>query len=187
MKPSVSTRVGVGASGIAFVRPHPAADRPGNDRPGRPSDVPVEARRIGAKVVIPDGDEVLLLEESRSDGTTFWALPGGGRRPGETLRECLRREVQEELHCGLTLGDQVGTCTYRHTTRERTVSQYAVFVGSLDGCPSPAPAEGIVDVRWVTPDSPPTGTLAPFRAVLWKLAGGRLADEQPSGRRLLEP
>lgn len=150
-------------------------DRPDRGRNGRPVDS-AETRRIGTKVVIRDGDSVLLIQERRADGTTFWSLPGGGRKRGEGLRACLRREVREELQCGVSIGALIGTCSYRHSRAEGVVSDYAVFRGRLQGEPSPSAAEGVCDVRWVIPVSPPNGTLPPFRNLL-----GALATEQTEG------
>jgi ADP-ribose pyrophosphatase YjhB (NUDIX family) len=146
-----------------------AADK--SDQYRRDRTLEVEGRRrIGTKVVVRDEECVLLIRESRADGTTFWSLPGGGRQRGEGLRECLRREVREELQCGVRLGQIIGSCTYRHSRAEGVVSTYAVFRGRLRGPPSPSAAEGVREVRWIEPSSPPAGTLPPFRSLLGAIA-----------------
>jgi mutator protein MutT len=49
----------------------------------------------------------------------FWEFPGGKREAGETLEECLRRELSEELGADFTVGDRVETVTWRYP--EKTV------------------------------------------------------------------
>lgn len=121
--------------------------------------------RLGAKVLVASEDGALLVRERRSDGSTFWTLPGGGVRHTESLREALRREVAEELRCGVTIDEPVATCAYRHVSRPDTVTVYTVYSGSIDGDARPNPAEGIVDYRFFG-QSVPDGTLSPFRRVI---------------------
>ncbi|MCA1454032.1 NUDIX hydrolase [Bradyrhizobium sp. BRP22] len=47
-----------------------------------------------SKLVAAKGSRVLLVRR-RSDG--LWMFPGGRKRPRETERQCLRREIKEEL------------------------------------------------------------------------------------------
>ena len=42
---------------------------------------------------------ILLIKHTRhDDGRAYWVLPGGGRDPGETEEDCVRREMREETH-----------------------------------------------------------------------------------------
>jgi 8-oxo-dGTP diphosphatase len=47
-----------------------------------------------SKLVVAKGGKVLLVRR-RTDGR--WMFPGGRRRPRETDKDCLRREIKEEL------------------------------------------------------------------------------------------
>lgn len=122
--------------------------------------------RLGAKAVISDRDRVLLIREQRTDGSLFWTLPGGGLKPGESHREGLRREVDEELQCRITVGETIARCRYDHTTWRRTVTYYLVFTCELDGRPTPNPAHGIIEYKWVPSSDLPATTLDPFRRLL---------------------
>jgi mutator protein MutT len=54
-------------------------------------------RDVAIAVIVRDG-KVLVCQ--RPDGGSFagyWEFPGGKREPGETIIDCLRREVSEEL------------------------------------------------------------------------------------------
>jgi 8-oxo-dGTP pyrophosphatase MutT (NUDIX family) len=48
---------------------------------------------LGARVMVVDGDRVLLIRHTYVPG---WQFPGGGVSPGETIEAAARREVLEE-------------------------------------------------------------------------------------------
>jgi len=45
---------------------------------------------------VDEHDRVLLVLQGQPIEEKRWGIPGGGRRPGETLEECCRRELREE-------------------------------------------------------------------------------------------
>jgi mutator protein MutT len=49
----------------------------------------------------------------------LWEFPGGKREVGETLEECLRRELTEELGADFMVGERVETVTWRYP--EKTI------------------------------------------------------------------
>lgn len=55
--------------------------------------------RCGA-IIIKDG-RILLVKRTKPDGT-YWVFPGGGLKEGETIEECLEREVHEETGLVIT-------------------------------------------------------------------------------------
>jgi len=123
-------------------------------------------RRIGTKLLVTDGDRVLLVREQRDDGSTFWTLPGGGVEADESLAEGLRREIDEELQCDCVVGQLVTICTYRHTSRPNTETVYGVFDGKLRSSPAPNTEEGITGCEWHAPGDLPPSLLDPFRPVV---------------------
>jgi len=125
--------------------------------------------RRGAKALATAGDRVLLIEERRPDGSTFWTLPGGGLEPGESLRACLQREVAEELQTRVDVGDPVRTCRYRHTRTPRTVSVYTVFEAAISN-PEPNADEGVLAYDWYRPGHGPPTLLDPVGHLLRTLA-----------------
>lgn len=62
---------------------------------------------IGALGLVWDEQDQLLLVRQRYR-TPGWALPGGGVRRGETLEDCLVREMAEELGWEVAVGPVVG-------------------------------------------------------------------------------
>ncbi|MFI7130958.1 NUDIX hydrolase [Nonomuraea sp. NPDC050153] len=89
---------------IILPDPDPGPDS-GGDGEAAGGSVP----RPGARVVLVDAADRLLLFSSRNrDGTLRWYTPGGGLRPGESHRDAALRELHEET--GLTevaLGPEV--------------------------------------------------------------------------------
>lgn len=57
--------------------------------------------RVG--VLLVAGDRLVLVRQARG-GETYCLLPGGGLAMGETLADCARRELREELHLQIEPG-----------------------------------------------------------------------------------
>jgi 8-oxo-dGTP pyrophosphatase MutT (NUDIX family) len=149
------------------VTSNPPGEWPTGDTPPADGSWPGAARRrIGAKLLVTDGRHAFLIREEREDGSTFWALPGGGLEPGESLARGIRREVKEELGCTCAVEELITTCSYRHTSRPNVETRYAVLGGRLTGPPEPNPDEGITDCAWKAPGELPASLLVPFRRVL---------------------
>jgi 8-oxo-dGTP pyrophosphatase MutT (NUDIX family) len=121
---------------------------------GRESGLP---ERTAVRALIMDERGRVLLFRYGNDYGSWWIAPGGGREPGETDIETLRRELREE--CGLrkvTLGPLVAE--WRNWGVEAPgfgsgVSRmYLVRVPSFE--PSPEldlRAEGSLEERWFAP------------------------------------
>lgn len=58
-----------------------------------------DRRRIGVRGVIVDGDKILAVKHKSKTGeeAKYWALPGGGLDPLESLEAGVARELYEEL------------------------------------------------------------------------------------------
>jgi mutator protein MutT len=77
-----------------------------------------------------------------------WEFPGGKVEPGESLVECLRRELREELGIVARIGPALATS--RHQYAGRDVVEITFFaVRELEGTPT-----NLVfgDMRWVKPE-----------------------------------
>jgi len=75
--------------------------------------------RPTALALITDQDRILLLRMVEEDGCAYWAPPGGGLRPGETLPRAAAREAKEET--GVSV--RIGPMQYVHD-----------FINPVDGC-----------------------------------------------------
>ena len=57
--------------------------------------------RVGVGAVVLDGARVLLVRRGKAPLAGKWSLPGGLVELGETTREAVKREIEEE--CGLVI------------------------------------------------------------------------------------
>ena len=60
-------------------------------------------RNSAKAIIIEDGR--ILLTRNRDKNGTFYLLPGGGQRHGESLAEAVERECMEELGVRVFVGD----------------------------------------------------------------------------------
>lgn len=107
-------------------------------------------RIVVSAAVIRRGDEFFVTR--RHEGVHlegFWEFPGGKCDPGESLQDCLEREILEELDAQIEVGAELLTCA--HTYPERVVELH-FFDCRLLGDPKPMLGQ---EMRWV-----PRGELA---------------------------
>lgn len=99
--------------------------------------------------VIWNGSGRLLITQRPLDGMLggLWEFPGGKRRPGEDLSDCLQREIDEELAIKIQVGDLL--CTIEHTFTHFYMTLYAFDCQWLSGKPQ---CLDCTDLRWVTLD-----------------------------------
>ena len=62
---------------------------------------------LGVGAIILEGSRILLVERGKEPLKGYWSLPGGVVEAGETLREGIRREVEEETGLQIESGPVV--------------------------------------------------------------------------------
>ncbi len=77
----------------------------------------------------------------------LWEFPGGKLQPGESLVECLQREIREELGVEIQVGEPIGSFQHAYTHFRVTLS---AFRCSLVNGLEPRPIEAH-DLKWVSP------------------------------------
>jgi A/G-specific adenine glycosylase len=98
--------------------------------------------------VIRRGKKVLLAQRP-SEGLLggMWEFPGGKVEPGESLEDCLRRELREELDVEVRVGEPFGV--YHHAFTHFRITLHAFLCKLTGGAPRPVQAAA---VAWVLLD-----------------------------------
>ena len=73
----------------------------------------------------------------------YWEFPGGKCEEGESLHDCLKRELKEELGVEVTIGDEI--LSVAHDYHDRHVELHFLACTFLN---TPMPLLG-QDMRWV--------------------------------------
>ena len=109
---------------------------------------PLPFQVIGVGVVLNAGGEVLIdqrLEEGLLGG--MWEFPGGKQEQGETIENCIARELKEELGIAVTVGAELITVDHAYSHKKlRFVVHLCDWVS---GEPQPLASQ---QVRWVRPE-----------------------------------
>jgi 8-oxo-dGTP diphosphatase len=102
-------------------------------------------QRIVVTAAVIERDGAFLLTR-RLDGTHLaghWEFPGGKLHAGETLEECLAREIREELDAEIEVGREILATS--HDYPERSI-ELRFFRCELRSEPTPTMGQ---EMRWV--------------------------------------
>jgi A/G-specific adenine glycosylase len=120
---------------------------------GNPSNYPVKRKKaktphkhVGAGIVIDRRGRYLIAQ--RKEGSMLgglWEFPGGTQEKGETIEQCIARELKEELGIDVAVGAHV--VTVRHAFSHFTMDLHAHACRLLAGRPR---AIHCAAWKWVT-------------------------------------
>ncbi|AFY32002.1 8-oxo-dGTP diphosphatase MutT [Calothrix sp. PCC 7507] len=103
--------------------------------------------KIIGVAVIWNEQEQILIDRRRPEGAMggLWEFPGGKIEPGETIEECIQREISEELGIEIAVGEHLITIDHTYTSLRVTLTVHQCR--HLTGVPQPLESD---EIRWVS-------------------------------------
>ncbi|XWK88839.1 MAG: 8-oxo-dGTP diphosphatase MutT [Phormidium sp.] len=113
---------------------------------------PLPHKNIGVAVIWNEQGKI-LIDRRRKEGLMggLWEFPGGKLEPGETVQDCIKREIQEELAIGVEIGDHLITIDHTYSQFHVTLNVY--HCRHKSGEPQPIECD---EIRWVTVNELPS-------------------------------
>jgi len=105
---------------------------------------PVFTGKVAAGIIEQDGKYLIAQRAKKDSYENCWEFPGGKQEEGETLEECLARELYEELHINATIGNHV--CSWPFEYNGRSMELIAFKVISYEGT---IECKEHKEIRWV--------------------------------------
>jgi A/G-specific adenine glycosylase len=119
-----------------------------NELPISENREPIPHKSIGVAVILNSQNQI-LIDRRRQEGLLggLWEFPGGKIEPGETVEDCIHREIQEELGIEIAVGDRLITIDHTYTNFQVTLNVH--LCRHLSGEPQPLECD---EICWVTLD-----------------------------------
>jgi mutator protein MutT len=102
---------------------------------------------VTAGLIWQNGRVLITKRPEGSHLAGLWEFPGGKQEARETLRECLEREMREELGIGVRAGRHLVTVEHEYETKFITLHFF--LCTGMEG--RPVTLEG-QEARWVRPE-----------------------------------
>ena len=102
-------------------------------------------KRIGVAVIWNQSGQI-LIDKRKLEGTMggLWEFPGGKIEAGETVVDCIVREIREELAIEITVGEHLMSIEHTYPTFQITlIVHHCQYIG---GIPQPIASD---EIRWV--------------------------------------
>ena len=110
--------------------------------------LPLLHKNIGVAVIWNDSKQI-LIDRRKASGLMggMWEFPGGKLEAGETIEECIIREIKEELGIEIEVKEHLITIEYNYSEFLLTLNVYHAI--HLSGEPQTFESQ---EIRWVTVD-----------------------------------
>ena len=102
--------------------------------------------KVTAGIVEKDGKLLIAKRKSGKSIESLWEFPGGKLEEGESLEECLKRELMEELNIEVKVDSYLCSSFFNHKGKEMELLAYraSYVAGELKMFDHD-------DIRWVNP------------------------------------
>jgi 8-oxo-dGTP diphosphatase len=102
-------------------------------------------KQIGVAVISNEAGEILIDKRKMSGAMGgLWEFPGGKIEAGETIVDCIVREIREELAIEISVGEHL--ISIEHTYPTIRVTLIAHHCKHISGIPQPIESD---EIRWV--------------------------------------
>lgn len=102
---------------------------------------------VGCALILKAGQLLISQRKPGSNFAGYWEFPGGKREPGESLEDCLVREVLEEL--GVFIRPRKKIRQDEHVLPDRVLDLHFYVCDWVSGSPSRRDCH---DFRWTAPE-----------------------------------
>ena len=106
---------------------------------------PSDPTQVSAGILVRNGKVLACQRRADQSHPGKWEFPGGKREAGESIEECLRRELREELGIDAEVGPEVGRSVHVYNGREPV----ELFFFRVDAFRGEIDNRIFNEVRWV--------------------------------------
>lgn len=112
-----------------------------------------ESPRVGVGAVVIREGRVLLVRRAVPPSQGLWAIPGGGLKLGETLRQAAEREIFEETGITIRAGEPIyiGDLVHRDEAGRIRFHYVVVDFAAEDLGGEVRGSDDALDARWISP------------------------------------
>ena len=89
-------------------------------------------KQVSAGIIICNHKILIARRNHNKSNAELWEFPGGKQEPGETMPECLRREIAEELHLDIEVGSFFMQSTYEYAQGAVCLHAYYAYCKNED-------------------------------------------------------
>ncbi|MBY0223862.1 (deoxy)nucleoside triphosphate pyrophosphohydrolase [Sporosarcina aquimarina] len=111
---------------------------------------------VGAIIENEQNEILCALRGPEMTLPNYWEFPGGKIESGESKEEALKREIQEELGCGIEVFEHIEDTTYEY---EKVIVRLETFMAKVVSG-SPVASEH-AKLKWMTRQELPSLNWAP--------------------------
>ncbi len=115
------------------------------------TEIPVRRKRnprphyqVTAALIVEGGKLLITKRPEKGLLGGLWEFPGGKQEPGETLEECLKRELREELGIETEIGEEF--CAVDHAYTHFRITLHVFHASIKSGQPKEIQ---VADLRWI--------------------------------------
>lgn len=86
---------------------------------------------VVAGVIVHNGKVLIGKRPPGGPQAGYWEFPGGKQETGETIKQCLRRELEEELGVQVTVGKHIRNICHAYENGKFKVCFYRVDIADV--------------------------------------------------------